>query len=228
MRRGVRFRRHGCSLALGAAPATADSVADFYKGKTVSLVVGYSAGGGADLSVHRPPSGQAHSGQSERDRSEHAGRQRARGRQSRLQYGPPGRGAHHPSIGDVPIAAAMGMPNVRWDTHEVQLARRSGPGRAVLRRLRTVRHLRASPTQGSARSSSGPMGPPTRQDSIRVCSPRFSVTRSSIITGYGAPPRSVSRWKRRSRPRVGMDLSALGPQPADIDFGKLVPIVQME
>src|ERR1044072_2165384 len=38
-----------CSLALGAAPATADPVADFYKGKTVSLVVGYSAGGGADL-----------------------------------------------------------------------------------------------------------------------------------------------------------------------------------
>src|ERR1051326_1072437 len=43
------FAALACSLAFGAAPAAADSVADFYKGKTVSLIIGYSAGGGADL-----------------------------------------------------------------------------------------------------------------------------------------------------------------------------------
>ena len=36
------------SLAL-AAPAHADEVADFYRGKTFTMVVGYSAGGGYDL-----------------------------------------------------------------------------------------------------------------------------------------------------------------------------------
>jgi tripartite-type tricarboxylate transporter receptor subunit TctC len=37
-----------CALAL-AAPAQAQSVADFYKGKTITITVGYSAGGGYDL-----------------------------------------------------------------------------------------------------------------------------------------------------------------------------------
>jgi len=38
------------SLAVAlAAPAHADSVTDFYKGKTVTLIAGYSAGGGFDL-----------------------------------------------------------------------------------------------------------------------------------------------------------------------------------
>ena len=32
-----------------AAPAHADEVADFYRGKTFTMVVGYSAGGGYDL-----------------------------------------------------------------------------------------------------------------------------------------------------------------------------------
>ena len=49
MFRAFAFATLVCSLTLGAAPAAADPVADFYKGKTVSLIVGYSAGGGADL-----------------------------------------------------------------------------------------------------------------------------------------------------------------------------------
>jgi tripartite-type tricarboxylate transporter receptor subunit TctC len=36
-------------LALSAVPAKADEVADFYRGKTFTIVVGYSAGGGYDL-----------------------------------------------------------------------------------------------------------------------------------------------------------------------------------
>jgi len=35
-------------LTLAGAPARADAVADFYKGKTVTLVVGYGSGGGYD------------------------------------------------------------------------------------------------------------------------------------------------------------------------------------
>ena len=37
------------ALGLAGAPAQADAVADFYKGKVVSLVVGYGSGGGYDV-----------------------------------------------------------------------------------------------------------------------------------------------------------------------------------
>ena len=37
------------ALVLAAAPAQADAVVDFYKGKVVSLVVGYGSGGGYDV-----------------------------------------------------------------------------------------------------------------------------------------------------------------------------------
>lgn len=39
----------GAVLLAGALPVRADSVADFYKGKTVTLIVGYTSGGGYDI-----------------------------------------------------------------------------------------------------------------------------------------------------------------------------------
>src|SRR5215216_3936792 len=39
----------GLALVLLASPASADSVEDFYKGKTINLIIGYSVGGGYDL-----------------------------------------------------------------------------------------------------------------------------------------------------------------------------------
>ena len=55
-----------------------DPIAEFYKGKTVTILVGYEAGGGYDhLRAHRRPvPGQAHPRQSDRDRPEHARRRR--------------------------------------------------------------------------------------------------------------------------------------------------------
>jgi tripartite-type tricarboxylate transporter receptor subunit TctC len=38
-----------CLLALGAWPVQADPVADFYKGKTINMIIGGSAGGGYDV-----------------------------------------------------------------------------------------------------------------------------------------------------------------------------------
>ncbi len=38
----------GC-MVIALSPARADSVEDFYKGKTISLIIGYSVGGGYDL-----------------------------------------------------------------------------------------------------------------------------------------------------------------------------------
>ena len=37
------------AATLCAAPAKADSVEDFYRGKTISMIIGYSVGGGYDL-----------------------------------------------------------------------------------------------------------------------------------------------------------------------------------
>ncbi|MCC6890128.1 MAG: hypothetical protein IT536_16480 [Hyphomicrobiales bacterium] len=39
------------TVAVGSDPARSQSVADFYKGKTVSVVIGYPAGGGFDVSA---------------------------------------------------------------------------------------------------------------------------------------------------------------------------------
>src|SRR5262245_23636978 len=36
-------------FALGTLPASAQSVAEFYKGKTIQIMVGFGAGGGYDL-----------------------------------------------------------------------------------------------------------------------------------------------------------------------------------
>ena len=118
MFRAFAFAALACSLALGTAPAAADSVADFYKGKTVSLIIGYSAGGGADLWA--------------RFIARHLGRHIPGNPNVIVQNMPGGSGlaaVNHvynavpqdgtriilPSV-SVPTAAAMGMPNVRWDT----------------------------------------------------------------------------------------------------------------
>jgi tripartite-type tricarboxylate transporter receptor subunit TctC len=44
-----RIAAAAAALVLAGAPARADAVADFYKGKVVSLVVGYGSGGGYDV-----------------------------------------------------------------------------------------------------------------------------------------------------------------------------------
>src|ERR1041384_6101061 len=112
------FAALACSLAFGAAPPAAASVADFYKGKTVSLIIGYSAGGGADLWA--------------RFMARHLGRHIPGNPTVIVQNMPGGSGlaaVNHvyntasqdgtriilPSV-SVPTAAAMGMPNVRWAT----------------------------------------------------------------------------------------------------------------
>ena len=63
-------------LALSAPPARADAVAEFYRGRTVTLVVGYGPGRRLRrlCAARRPPSRPPHSRQSHRRGAEHAGR----------------------------------------------------------------------------------------------------------------------------------------------------------
>src|SRR5262249_28559642 len=53
MNKGARMKRLlgglGLSLILLAAPVRADDVADFYKGKRITLIVSYGTGGGYDV-----------------------------------------------------------------------------------------------------------------------------------------------------------------------------------
>ena len=52
--RAVAFRAIPVMLMLGAGQAqAADSVADFYRGKTVQVLVGFGPGGGYDLYAGR-------------------------------------------------------------------------------------------------------------------------------------------------------------------------------
>ena len=79
-RKGTMLTRPAAAMLMlvTALPmaAHADAVADFYRGRTVNLIVGYGPGGGYDLCArlvarhHRP----VYSGQSRGRGAEHAGR----------------------------------------------------------------------------------------------------------------------------------------------------------
>jgi len=51
MLRFISFLLLTICLAIGAAPASAQSPADFYKNKTIDIIVGYTPGGGYDLAA---------------------------------------------------------------------------------------------------------------------------------------------------------------------------------
>jgi tripartite-type tricarboxylate transporter receptor subunit TctC len=219
-----------CTLVLGAAPATADAVADFYKGKTVSIVVGYSAGGGADLWA--------------RFLARHLGNH-IPGKPNVIVQNMPGASGftavNHvynsvpqdgtriilPSVA-VPTAAAVGLPNVRWDTlkfnwlgnvtRDAQSCVASG--RSGIKSIVEASKREIIVGSDGASNSTG--------QHPRLLTLLFGY-KLKIITGYDGT----------AQVRLAMEAgevdavcsvwasSALGPQRADIDSGKLVPIVQM-
>ena len=83
----------GVAAALLALPAKADAVADFYRGKTVTLVVGYGPGGGYDVYARLVGRhlGRHIPGNPDRRGAEHAGRGLAARRQLALQSRAAGR-----------------------------------------------------------------------------------------------------------------------------------------
>ena len=231
MFRAFAFVASACSLALGAAPAAAaDSVADFYKGKTVSLIVGYSAGGGADLWA--------------RFIAHHLGRHIPGNPIVIVQNVPGGSGltaVNHvyntvpqdgtriilPSV-TVPTAAAMGMPNVRWDTLKFNwlgnLVRDAqscvASGRSGIKSVADAREREIIFGSDGATNSTG--------QHPRLLATLFGY-KLKIITGYGGTAQVRLAMERGEVEAVCSvwASSVLGPQRADIDSGKLVPIVQM-
>jgi tripartite-type tricarboxylate transporter receptor subunit TctC len=228
--RAFAFAALACSLTLGAAPATADSVADFYKGKTVSLVVGYSAGGGADLWA--------------RFIARHLGKHVPGNPNVIVQNMPGGSGltaVNHvynivpqdgtrivlPSV-TVPTAAAMGMPNVRWDTLKFHwlgnLARDAqsciASGRSGIKSVADAREREIIFGADGFSNSTG--------QHPRLLAALLGY-KLKVIAGYGGTGEirlAMERGEVEASCSVWAS-SLVGPQRADIDSGKLVPIVQM-
>jgi tripartite-type tricarboxylate transporter receptor subunit TctC len=228
--RAFIFAAIASSLALGTAPAMADSVADFYKGKTVSLIIGYSAGGGADLWA--------------RFIARHLGRHIPGNPTVIVQNMPGGSGlaaVNHvynavpqdgtriilPSV-SVPTAAAMGMPNVRWDTLKFNwlgnLARDAqscvSSGRSGIKSIADAKEREIIFGSDGATNTTG--------QHPRLLASLFGY-RLKIITGYtgtGQIRLAMENGEVEAVCSVWAS-SLLGPQRADVDSGKLVPIVQM-
>ena len=230
MLRAFAFAALACSAALGAVPAKADPIADFFKGKTVSLVIGYSAGGGADLWA--------------RFIARHLGKHIPGNPSVIVQNMPGGSGltaVNHvyntvpqdgtrivlPSV-TMPTAAAMGMPNVRWDTLKFKwlgnLVRDAqscvASGRSGSKSIADAKQREIIFGSDGATNSTG--------QHPRLLATLFGY-KLKIITGYGGTAQVRLAMESGEVEAVCSvwASSLLGPQRGDVDSGRLVPIVQM-
>ena len=122
----VRDTMHGVLVALSLTPAPALAQSDFYKGKTIDLVIstGRRRRARRQCARGRAPPRQSHSGPADDRAEEHAGRRPHPRRQLRVQPGAEGRhhDRHlHPDLRDGAGAGAQQGHPVR--SVEVQLAR---------------------------------------------------------------------------------------------------------
>ena len=155
----------GLLLAAGAVvPAAADEIADFYKGKSVNIVVGHEPATGFDVyaRVLRAPSWPPHPGQSEHRRAEHDRRERAHRRQLALQRRAQGRHgdghlrAHHS------VRAADGQQRGALRARKICLDRQHGGERRGLRNLQGRPASRSSRTCSRRRPSGARPARPAR------------------------------------------------------------------
>jgi len=121
----IEFKRVSCPragivflLLSSARPATAAGVEDFYKGRNVSIIIGYSVGGGYDtyarmlsryLGDHIP-------GRPKRGAAEHAGRRQRQGGQLYLWGGAPRTAAPSPpSVARFAVAPLLAAAGAAFD-----------------------------------------------------------------------------------------------------------------
>jgi tripartite-type tricarboxylate transporter receptor subunit TctC len=230
MFRVLAFAAIACSLGLGATPAAADSVADFYKGKTVVVVVGYSAGGGGDLWA--------------RFVARHLGNHIPGNPNVIVQNMPGGSGLTAvnyvyntlPQDGTriimptvtVPTAAAMGMTNVRFDTLKFKwLGNVARDAQSCVASDRSgVKSIAEASKREIVLGSDGATNSTSQHPRLLAALLGYKL---KIITGY--PGTAQVRLAMEAGEVEGVcsmwASSLLGPQRADVESGKLVPIVQM-
>ena len=213
-----------------AHSAKADPVEEFYKGKTVYLIVGFAAGGGADLwgrflARHL---GNFIPGKPNVIVQNMTGASGFAAINHVYNVGPhDGTRLIAPTV-SAPTAKALGLPNVRWDTLKFQWLGnlvKDAPacvasGRSGIKSITEAKNREI--IFGSDGASNSTSGHPKTLAALLG----YKV---KVITGYSGT----------SQVRLAMDKgevdavcsfwasSALGPQRSDMDSGALVPIVQM-
>jgi tripartite-type tricarboxylate transporter receptor subunit TctC len=230
MVRVLPFAAIACSLAFGSVSAKADAVADFYKGKTVYLVVGYSPGGGGDLWA--------------RFVARHLGNHIPGKPNVIVQNMPGGSGltsVNHvynivPQDGTriilptvtVPTAAAMGMSNVRFDTLKFKwLGNVARDAQSCAASGRSgIKSIAEAKKREVVLGSDGATNSTSQHPRLLAALLGYKL---KIITGYaGTAQVRLAMEAGEVEGVCSMWASSLmGPQRADVESGKLVPIVQM-
>ena len=213
-----------------AQSANADPVADFYKSKTVSVIVGFSAGGGADLWSRFLGRHIGHfiPGKPNVIVQNMTGASGFKAINYVYNVGPRDGTLLIMPVVTAPTAKALGMPNVHWDTLKFQwlgnlvkdaqacvASGRSGIKSITEAKNRTI-------IFGSDGASDSTYGhPKTLADLLGY--------KVKIIVGYSGTSRVLlAMQKGEVEAMCSLWASqALGPHKADIESGKLVPIVQM-
>lgn len=217
--------------ALAAAqPASADAIAEFYEDRDVVIVVGFSAGGGSDLwgrflarhlGEHIPGKPnvivQNMTGASGFTAINHV-----------YTVGPhDGTRIILPTV-SAPTARALGFPGVRWDTLKFQwLGNLTRDAQSCVASGRSgLTSIVEAEDREIVFGSDGEANSTARHPRLLANLLGYKI---KVITGY----------QGTAQVRLAMETgevdavcsfwasSALGPQRADIDSGKLVPIVQM-
>lgn len=213
-----------------AQPANADAITDYYKKKNVTIIVGYAAGGGADLWG--------------RFFARHIGNH-IPGKPNVVVQNMPGgsgfRAINHvyavaPQDGtcliltsvSAPTAAALGKTGVRWDTLK----------------FRWLGNLTrdAQSCMASGRSGVKTIGEAKKRVLIFGSDGESNTTAQHprmLNNLFGYKIKMVTGYRGTSKVRLAMERgeveavcsiwasSAMGPQRADLEAGRLVPIVQM-
>jgi len=213
-----------------APPAAADPIADFYSKKNVTIIVGYSAGGGADLWA--------------RFLARHLGKH-IPGKPNVIVQNMPGgsgfRAINHvyavapqdgtrlilPSV-SAPTAAALGKKGVRWDTlkfrwlgnltRDAQSCMASGKS-GVKSIADAKKHVLIIGSDGESN---------TTAQHPRMLNKLFGY-KIKMVTGYRGTAKVRLAMEKGEVEAVCSiwASSAMGPQRGDVEAGRLVPIVQM-
>jgi len=213
-----------------AHSAGADPVENFYKGKTVSIIVGFSPGGGADLWGRFVARHLGHfiPGKPSVIVQNMTGASGFKAVNYVYNVGPrDGSLIVAPTVA-APTAKALGMPNVQWDTLKFQWLGNmvKDTSSCVASGRSGIKSITEARNREIIFGSDGASNSTAQHPKILAALLGYKV---KIITGY----------EGTSRVRLAMDKgevdavcsfwasAALGPQKEDMASGRLVPIVQM-
>jgi len=213
-----------------AHAASADPVEEFYKGKTVSIIVGFSPGGGADLWGRFVARHLGHfiPGKPSVIVQNMTGASGFKAVNYVYNVGPrDGSLIVAPTVA-APTAKALGMPNVQWDTLKFQWLGNmvKDTSSCVASKRSGIKSITEARNREIIFGSDGASNSTAQHPKILAALLGYKV---KIITGY----------EGTSRVRLAMDKgevdavcsfwasAALGPQKEDMASGRLVPIVQM-